>query len=101
MLVLSYNTTRPKLPVKHELLCRLPFCSDEPVRVPDVEVVYEKKPSQKQVAKAEEFKLPPSFYNYEDSPPCPGCRGCETDDTYHKGKGKKQVRSCVHCISRD
>lgn len=61
------------------------FHSDDPIDVPDLEITYEKKPSKEQAEKAAEFKLPSTFYNYEDAKPCPGCRGCEDDDDYHKG----------------
>ena len=33
-------------------------------------------PSEDKIKLAEEYMLPPSFFNYETQPPCPGCRGC-------------------------
>ena len=42
----------------------------------DVVIVAVELPSEEKVRLAEEYMLPPSFYNYETQPPCPGCRGC-------------------------
>nr|XP_006817975.1 PREDICTED: E3 SUMO-protein ligase RanBP2-like [Saccoglossus kowalevskii] len=41
-----------------------------------VEVVFENKPSSQQVTDAKKYKLPATFYLYEEKPPCIGCRGC-------------------------
>ncbi|XP_076322044.1 E3 SUMO-protein ligase RanBP2-like [Tachypleus tridentatus] len=41
-----------------------------------VQITYEKKPTKDQIQLAEKLKLPPTFFMYEDKPPCPGCRGC-------------------------
>ena len=50
----------------------------------DVEILLEKKATEDQEAKARKLKLPLNFYLYEQSPPCPGCRGCEKEDTEDK-----------------
>ena len=42
----------------------------------DVVIVAVELPSEEKVRLAEKYMLPPSFYNYETQPPCPGCRGC-------------------------
>ena len=42
----------------------------------DVVIVAVELPSEEKVKLAENYLLPPSFYNYETQPPCPGCRGC-------------------------
>lgn len=46
----------------------------------DVEVVDEKKATDDERRRAEELMLPPNFYLYKHSQPCPGCRGCDKDD---------------------
>ena len=42
----------------------------------DVVIVTVELPNEDKVELAEKYLLPPSFYNYEKQPPCPGCRGC-------------------------
>ena len=42
----------------------------------DVVIVTVELPNEDKVKLAEKHLLPPSFYNYEKQPPCPGCRGC-------------------------
>ena len=42
----------------------------------DVVIVSVELPSEEKVKYAESLLLPPSFFNYEKQPPCPGCRGC-------------------------
>ncbi|XP_065888730.1 E3 SUMO-protein ligase RanBP2-like isoform X2 [Dysidea avara] len=37
-------------------------------------------PSEDDIALAQQYMLPPTFYNYKTKPPCPGCRGCEDDE---------------------
>ena len=37
-------------------------------------------PSPEKIQLAEKYMLPPTFYNYENKPPCPGCRGCTDED---------------------
>ena len=46
----------------------------------DVVLVSEKLPSAALQAKAKSLKLPPTFYNYLDAPPCKGCIGCRDED---------------------
>ncbi|GAB6028232.1 hypothetical protein CHUAL_002421 [Chamberlinius hualienensis] len=46
----------------------------------DVELIEQKMPDETLRLKAESLKLPPAFYNYERSAPCPGCRGCDSND---------------------
>lgn len=47
----------------------------------DIEVIESKSASEEKRESAEKLKLPSNFYLYEDKPPCPGCRGCETGHT--------------------
>ena len=42
-------------------------------------VTGELKPSEEEIELAQNFMLPPMFYNYKTKPPCPGCIGCEDD----------------------
>ncbi|XP_071799079.1 uncharacterized protein [Asterias amurensis] len=51
----------------------------------DVIFISEKLPTTDQRARAERLLLPPTFYLYEDDPPCPGCRGCEEEDLAERG----------------
>ncbi|XP_033637920.1 E3 SUMO-protein ligase RanBP2-like [Asterias rubens] len=46
----------------------------------DVIFISETLPTADQRARAEKLLLPPTFFLYEDDPPCPGCRGCEEED---------------------
>ncbi|XP_013778960.1 E3 SUMO-protein ligase RanBP2-like isoform X2 [Limulus polyphemus] len=48
----------------------------EQIKEEPVLITYEKKPTKDQIQLAEKLKLPPTFFMYEDKPPCPGCRGC-------------------------
>ena len=43
----------------------------------DVEITAVEMPSQEKVDLAVKYMLPLTFYNYENKPPCPGCRGCD------------------------
>ncbi|XP_038051028.1 E3 SUMO-protein ligase RanBP2-like isoform X2 [Patiria miniata] len=52
----------------------------------DVIFVSEKMPTPDQRARAEALLLPPTFFLYEDEPPCPGCPGCEPEDLAARGK---------------
>lgn len=45
----------------------------------EIEIVWESKPTEDQIEKALRLKLSPSFYLYENTLPCPGCRGCIDD----------------------
>uniref|UniRef100_A0A4D5RVU2 Nuclear pore complex protein Nup153 n=1 Tax=Ixodes scapularis TaxID=6945 RepID=A0A4D5RVU2_IXOSC len=49
-----------------------------------VELVFEAKATEAQVARARELLLPDNFFLYETRPPCPGCRGCDDWDTKKK-----------------
>ena len=51
----------------------------------DVIFVSEKMPTPEQRAKAEKLLLPPTFFLYEDEPPCPGCIGCDEEDLAARG----------------
>ena len=51
--------------------------SDEEQDDTDIIVTGEDFPSQDKVELARKYKLPPTFFNYEQKQPCPGCRGCE------------------------
>ena len=42
----------------------------------DVIIISVELPSEEKVKLAEQYLLPPFFYNYETRPSCPGCRGC-------------------------
>ncbi|CAG0886198.1 unnamed protein product [Darwinula stevensoni] len=44
-----------------------------------IQIVYEATPTPEQRKRAEDLKLPPTFFLYETNPPppCDGCRGCE------------------------
>ncbi|CAI7997121.1 E3 SUMO-protein ligase RanBP2, partial [Geodia barretti] len=42
----------------------------------DVVIISVELPSEEKVKFAESLLLPPSFFNYEALPACPGCRGC-------------------------
>ena len=48
---------------------------EESVVITDVEM-----PPLEKLQLAEKYMLPPTFYNYENSTPCPGCRGCTDED---------------------
>ena len=43
----------------------------------DVIFVREVLPSKEKQDLARKYLLPPSFYLYENKPPCPGCIGCD------------------------
>ena len=47
----------------------------------DCVITGELTPSEDDIALAQQYMLPPTFYNYKTKPPCPGCRGCEDDET--------------------
>ena len=52
-------------------------------------------PSEDKIKLAEVYMLPPSFFNYEKQPPCPGCRGCVdllTGHYEHTSSGSNQVK---------
>ena len=51
----------------------------------DVIFISETLPTADQRARAEKLLLPPTFFLYEDDPPCPGCRGCEEEDLAERG----------------
>ena len=68
----------------------------------DVEITAVDMPSQEKIDLAKKYMLPPSFYNYENKPPCPGCRGCDnetegevssTNSVKQTGEEKQQSRS--------
>lgn len=43
----------------------------------EIQVIYEKKPQSKEILeKVQLLKLPLNFFDYENLPDCPGCRGC-------------------------
>ncbi|XP_038050188.1 E3 SUMO-protein ligase RanBP2-like [Patiria miniata] len=52
----------------------------------DVIFISEKTPTPDQRARAEALLLPPTFFLYEDEPPCPGCPGCDPADLAARGK---------------
>ena len=45
----------------------------------DVEITAVDMPSQEKIDLAKKYMLPPTFFNYENKPPCPGCRGCDNE----------------------
>lgn len=47
----------------------------------DVLVVFERKADERQQRLAARLQLPPNFYSYETAPPCPGCRGCDDEES--------------------
>ncbi|EEC01207.1 ran-binding protein (RanBP), putative [Ixodes scapularis] len=55
-----------------------------PLHPTAVELVFEAKATEAQVARARELLLPDNFFLYETRPPCPGCRGCDDWDTKKK-----------------
>ncbi|XP_022088005.1 E3 SUMO-protein ligase RanBP2-like isoform X2 [Acanthaster planci] len=58
----------------------------------DVIFVSEKIPTADQRARAEALFLPPTFFLYEDEPPCPGCPGCDPEDLAARGKSPKSFQ---------
>ena len=46
----------------------------------DVVLVGEELPEPELVQLAEQYMLPPTFYNYLKKPPCPGCIGCPEEE---------------------
>ena len=70
--------------------------------VDDVEITAVDMPPQEKVDLARKYMLPLTFYNYENKPPCPGCRGCDNEtegefsssnSTKPTGEEKEQPRS--------
>lgn len=51
----------------------------------DIEVIESKSAPDEKRESAEKLQLPSNFFLYEDKPPCPGCRGCETGHTESEG----------------
>lgn len=47
----------------------------------EVEMIFAKEATEEQKRKARELMLPLNFFLYETAPPCPGCRGCEPEDS--------------------
>ena len=45
----------------------------------DFEITAVEMPPQEKLDLAMKYMLPPTFYNYENKPPCPGCRGCDDE----------------------
>ena len=66
--------------------------------VSDVVFVREELPSPEKVALAKKYQLPPSFYNYENKPPCPGCLGCYDDIEGKMAKGGYNLH--VMCVMK-
>lgn len=47
---------------------------------PELEIVFERVPSEEQKRRAARLQLPDAFYLFETYPtPCPGCAGCDQD----------------------
>ena len=52
--------------------------SAKPSEEDDIQIVYQKMPESRDILeKVQRLKLPLNFYDYENMPPCPGCRGCQ------------------------
>ena len=61
----------------------------------DVKITAVDMPPQEKVDLAKKYMLPLTFYNYENKPPCPGCRGCdnETEGDSTKPTGEELEQS--------
>ena len=68
----SSRSPSPTLPTAQQSALRFEEDGDSD----DVIFVGVDLPSEDKIKEAEKYLLPPSFYNYELQPPCPGCRGC-------------------------
>jgi len=55
-------------------------CSPGPSQDDDIVFVSEDLPTQELVNLAKQYMLPPTFYNYLNRAPCPGCIGCNDDE---------------------
>ncbi|XP_054724856.1 E3 SUMO-protein ligase RanBP2-like [Uloborus diversus] len=66
----------------------------------EIEIIYQASPPADKVALARKFKLPDTFFLYENKADCPGCIGCDDSTSQSKASpDKKQSSSETAAVS--